>query len=190
MSESYINSPHGGPDEFWARPGQSLGSHLDNVARLACEFARDIGLPNAGFLLGRLHDEAKASQAFQNYIRSGTGFLDQEDERYVDAAGKRRKIDHSTAGAQKIWACIKGIPLNKPSPLFTQMLALCLCSHHSGLIDCLGLGGEDAYKRRIGKDTDKMQQGSRTSRRKNDTHHQHQAALRGGFFSNLALNLP
>ncbi|PKN62785.1 MAG: CRISPR-associated helicase/endonuclease Cas3 [Deltaproteobacteria bacterium HGW-Deltaproteobacteria-15] len=142
-------------DEFWARPGQSLVSHLDNVAKLASDFARDIGLPNAGFLLGSLHDQGKASQAFQNYIRSATGFWDQEDEHYVDAAGKRGKIDHSTAGSQKIWAALKGIPLKKTDPLFAQMLALCLCSHHSGLIDCLEPGGENAYKRRIGKDTGK-----------------------------------
>jgi len=142
-------------DELLARPGQSLGTHLENVANLTCDFSRDIGLPKVGFLLGWLHDQGKASQAFQNYIRSAAGFWDQEDEHYLDAKGKKGKIDHSTAGAQKIWAFLKGNHLKKPDPLFAQILALCLCSHHSGLIDCLEPGGENAYKRRIEKNHDK-----------------------------------
>jgi len=32
------------------------------------------------------------------------------------------------------------------------MLALCICSHHCGLIDCLGPEGEDVFDKRMGKD--------------------------------------
>ncbi|GBD95149.1 helicase Cas3 [bacterium BMS3Abin06] len=75
-----------------------------------------------------------------------------EDD-YVDAAGKKGKVDHSTAGAQFIFRILadKG-----PEALFAaQVLSLCLVSHHSGLIDCISPDGIDSYSKRINKNKDK-----------------------------------
>ncbi|WP_051202498.1 CRISPR-associated endonuclease Cas3'' [Desulfovibrio aminophilus] len=138
-------------DKPIARPGQYLSAHLVNVAQLAGVFARAIGFPLAGQLVGGGHDEGKVSQTFQHYIRSAAGITDPEDEEYVDAKGFRGKIDHSSAGAQRLWQAIMQERAPAQNVLFAQMLALCICSHHSGLIDCLGPWGEDLFKRRMEK---------------------------------------
>jgi CRISPR-associated endonuclease/helicase Cas3 len=109
----------------------------------------------AGELIGLVHDLGKYSDEFQVYIRSATGLLNpDEDVDYVDAKRKKGKVDHSTAGAQQIWR-----ELSKRGPvgeIVGQILALCVASHHSGLIDCLTTnqadGVQDNFSRRIGKE--------------------------------------
>jgi CRISPR-associated endonuclease/helicase Cas3 len=137
---------------------QSLATHLCNVAMLANSFAAKIGLDKQGELIGLLHDLGKFSAAFQAYIKSAVGLLDQdEDEEFVNAAGLKGKIDHSTAGAQLVWR-----ELSKQGQLgqiVGQILALCIASHHSGLIDCLSSDtdnlGEDVFSRRMNKADDR-----------------------------------
>ncbi len=134
---------------------QPLEAHLRGVAQVAAEFAAKFGLATHGELIGLLHDLGKYSAAFQAYIQSATGLLNQdEDEEFVDADGLRGKIDHSTCGAQFIWQHLA----DKDDPLARiagQVLALCIASHHSGLIDCLasrpGKATEDGLARRLGK---------------------------------------
>ena len=137
---------------------QSLESHLLNVSQLAEEFAAKFGLSAHGALIGLLHDLGKYSAAFQAYIQSATGLLNQdEDEEFVDAAGLKGKIDHSTSGAQFIWqelaqqGCLARIA--------GQVMALCIASHHSGLIDCLsqsvGNPTVDSFTKRMNKSGDK-----------------------------------
>ncbi len=133
---------------------QSLESHLQGVAALSGRAASKLGLGDAGELVGLLHDLGKYSQAFQAYIQSATGILNpDEDEEYVDASVLKGKIDHSSAGAQYIWNT-----LSKKGALeerIAQILALCVASHHSGLIDCLDAEGEDNFSRRMAKPTQK-----------------------------------
>lgn len=133
---------------------QSLESHLRQVSSLAAEFAQKFNLAPHGALLGLVHDLGKYSAAFQAYIQSATGLLNQdEDEEFVDASGLKGKIDHSSSGAQWIW-----VELAQKSDLARiagQILALCIASHHSGLIDCLGqtVGkpAEDLFTKRMNK---------------------------------------
>ena len=133
---------------------QPLAAHLVGVAELSKSFAGKVGLANQGELIGLLHDFGKYSEVFQVYLKSAVGLLNQdEDEDFVDAAGLKGKIDHSTAGAQLVWRefSIHG----QLGQIVGQMLALCIASHHSGLIDCLTSDinslGEDAFSRRITK---------------------------------------
>jgi CRISPR-associated endonuclease/helicase Cas3 len=131
---------------------QSLQDHLSGVGVKASDNLAKIGLSKQGELLGLLHDLGKYSDEFQNYIKSATNLLNQdEDEEYVDADRLRGRIDHSTAGAQLIWN-----ELRKQGPqgeMIGQILALCIASHHSGLIDCLGSSsndfGHDVFRRRM-----------------------------------------
>lgn len=131
---------------------QPLRDHLHGVAEKSSKSSNKVGLAMEGELLGLLHDLGKYSNEFQNYIKSATGLLNQdEDEEYVDAERLRGRIDHSTAGAQLVWN-----ELGKFGPqgeMVGQMLALCIASHHSGLIDCLGAGsadfGQDVFRRRM-----------------------------------------
>ncbi|MBL8393416.1 MAG: CRISPR-associated endonuclease Cas3'' [Candidatus Accumulibacter sp.] len=139
---------------------QRLEDHLRSVGRLAArnasklKVATDHGgqsarLDDAGEVLGLLHDLGKYSRAFQDYLGSAVGLIDQDADDFVDAQQLRGRIDHSTAGAQFIWR-----KLSQRGPvgsLSGQILALCIASHHSGLIDCITPEGEDNFTRRMNK---------------------------------------
>ena len=128
---------------------QPLEMHLREVGRLSALNAAKFKLGAAGELIGLLHDLGKYSAEFQSYLASATGLIDQDADDFVNAALLRGKIDHSTAGAQFIWR--KLTSAGKNGRIVGQLLALCIASHHSGLIDCLGTNGEDNFARRIGK---------------------------------------
>lgn len=137
---------------------QSLDVHLNGVAALAKSFAAKLGLAQVGELLGLLHDLGKYSQAFQSYLKSAIGALNQdEDEDWVDAVSLKGKVDHSTAGAQMAWHALgdKGTS----SLMAAQIIALCVASHHSGLIDCIAADearfGEDGFTKRMNKAEEK-----------------------------------
>ena len=137
-------------DDTW----QSVPAHLLGVAALAQLFAEKLKLGKLGELLGMLHDMGKYSQDFQAYIKSATGSLNQdEDEDWVDAARLKGKVDHSTAGAQMAWHALS----DKGPAAFAaaQVIALCVASHHSGLIDCIAADaarfGEDTFTKRMNK---------------------------------------
>lgn len=137
---------------------QSLLDHLRGVGDKASKNAAKIGLGAHGELIGLLHDLGKYSETFQAYLKSATNILNQdEDEDFVDADRLKGKIDHSTAGAQLVWRELSDAQKRGPlGPAVGQMLAICIASHHSGLIDCLTSDkqsfGEDAFTRRILKD--------------------------------------
>lgn len=141
---------HRKSDDRW----QPLAEHLIGVAALAKRFAGTVGLERLGELLGLLHDLGKYSHDFQSYIKSAVGALNQdEDEDWVDAAALKGKVDHSTAGAQMVWRALAG---HGPEAHVTaQVAALCVASHHSGLIDCIVADearfGEDGFTRRMSK---------------------------------------
>ncbi|MBK7685182.1 MAG: CRISPR-associated helicase Cas3' [Rhodocyclaceae bacterium] len=129
---------------------QWLVDHLRGVGEKSSANASKVGLGAQGDLIGLLHDLGKYSQAFQNYIKSAAGLLNQdEDEEYVDADRLRGTIDHSTAGAQLIWRELE--KRGEMGKLVGEMLALCVASHHSGLIDCLTVDGVDNFSRRMKK---------------------------------------
>jgi CRISPR-associated endonuclease/helicase Cas3 len=44
-----------------------------------------------------LHDLGKATFEFYQYIGSATGLIDPDEDDYIDASGKKGKIDHSSA---------------------------------------------------------------------------------------------
>lgn len=135
---------------------QTVADHLQEVAGIAKQLAAKINVSEAGELIGLLHDFGKYSASFQSYIQSGTGLLNPDmDEDYVDAVALKGKIDHSTAGAQWIWEALSKDGKNSGRNLCGQILALCIASHHSGLIDCLALDGTNNFKRRMDKEDDK-----------------------------------
>ncbi len=134
---------------------QPLQDHLLGVAGKSGLAAAKVGLNVQGELIGLLHDLGKYSDDFQNYLKSAVGLLNQdEDEDFVDAKGLKGKIDHSTAGAQLIWQELskqKGF-----GSIVGQILALCVASHHSGLIDCMAGSGENIFSKRMNKDDSKV----------------------------------
>jgi len=82
---------------------QYLSEHLKEVSRKTCEFASKVGLEEQGEVIGLLHDIGKASYEFEQYIKSAVGLINSDEDDYVDAAGLKGKVDHSTAGAQLIY---------------------------------------------------------------------------------------
>src|ERR1019366_3585593 len=144
-----------GSDEFIAhrrKEGdcQSLAQHLLEVSLLARGFSGKLGLGLAGELIGLMHDLGKYSHEFQQYLRSAVGLLEQDkDDEYVDPISKKGKVDHSTAGAQTIWQEL--VRQGQLGQIVGQMLALCLASHHSGLVDCIGTDGADRFSKRMKK---------------------------------------
>ena len=137
---------------------QDVRTHLRGVAERAARFAAKIGLAPHGELLGLLHDLGKYSDEFQTHLKSAVRVTREDvDEAQADASKVRGKTDHSTAGAQWVWRELE--PRGQMASIVGQILALCLVSHHSGLIDCLtadvdGLG-DDAFTRRMTKDPDR-----------------------------------
>ncbi len=130
---------------------QTVYEHLEGVSSISRKLAEKLELPEAGILLGLLHDLGKYSQTFQTYIKSGTGMLNPDiDDAYMDAREFKGKIDHSTAGAQWVWQRFNNYgPKGK---LVGQILGVCLSSHHGGMLDCLRVDGTNGFLKRIGKD--------------------------------------
>jgi CRISPR-associated endonuclease/helicase Cas3 len=131
---------------------QSLIEHLEGASALASRFAAKVGLSEVGALIGLLHDFGKYSKDFQSYIKSSQGKLEPDDDEYVDASNMRGKIDHSTAGAQYLLAHRGSSRLWQ---IAADIMALCVASHHSGLIDCISPDGTDVFSKRMRKPNEK-----------------------------------
>jgi len=137
----YAHSKPDSDTEQW----QELRAHLASVAANTSHLAGKIGLAHAGELIGIAHDLGKYSEAFQQYLRKVASDAAMEMEPDFSLKGS---VDHSTAGAQIIG---DGLPSGNGG-IASQMLALCVASHHSGLIDCIAPDGVDVLTRRLNKD--------------------------------------
>ena len=143
---------------------QSLFDHLTGTADIAKQLADKIGLPLCGELIGLVHDLGKYSDAFQTYIKSATGIYNPDaDDQYVDAKGLKGKIDHSTAGGQWLIEALKKCNYKTSNPeknqengkLLSNILSLCVVSHHSGLIDIYDTSNNAVFDTRIRKSEEK-----------------------------------
>lgn len=146
---------------------QSVKTHLVEVGALAAGYASKIGQSDVGFLVGLLHDFGKFSQAFQDYmqliIQQAVSSFDPDIDD-VDVKSLKGKIDHSSAGAQWVFqhllpVALRCFPENGSSDkklaiAAIQILALCIASHHSGLIDCLPSENGPGFLNRIRKADD------------------------------------
>lgn len=144
--------------EFIAHPSiegadQLLDEHLFDVATLCENFSSKIALPKSGYIIGLLHDFGKYSSSFQNYLRSAVGRIEPDSEDYIDPITHKGHIDHSTAGSQYLFHWLSK-EFKSDGQVVAQALALCIASHHSGLIDCFKLDGTHQFAKRIKKSDD------------------------------------
>jgi CRISPR-associated endonuclease/helicase Cas3 len=130
---------------------QTLETHSFAVANIAKRLASKLGIPLAGELIGLIHDFGKYSEHFQKYIGSATGLVNFDEDDWVDSKEQKGRIDHSSAGAQWVYNTLKLNGNKGQGELCGQILALCIASHHSGLIDCLKPDGENRFLKRIQK---------------------------------------
>lgn len=119
---------------------QTLLEHSSNVASLCKTYGKTIGCPHLAELCGRIHDAGKAKREFQAYLRSGDKHL-------------RGKINHTSAGARYIFDKY-GNSTDPYQVCTAQVIALAVCSHHSGLIDCIDTNGLDRFRSRLYPDKD------------------------------------
>jgi len=132
---------------------QTLLEHLEGTSALSSLFAGKTGLPVFGELMGLLHDLGKYSNDFQSYIKSSAGMIEPDDDDYVESRTMKGKIDHSTAGAQYLRE--HGKRESKFLQIASDMMSLCIASHHAGLIDCIAPDGTDAFTKRMQKPNEK-----------------------------------
>lgn len=125
----YAHSKEGEPPEKW----QSLVEHLENVAKMAKEFAGDFGAGEWGYLAGLWHDLGKYSLQFQGYLRHSADIGDGSQ----DMPGR---IDHSSAGAHYAIAS---------SAVLGHLIAYAIAGHHSGLLN--GRDVKACQEERLGK---------------------------------------
>jgi CRISPR-associated endonuclease/helicase Cas3 len=126
---------------------QLLYRHLLQVAAISARLGAKIGLTRAGELIGLMHDIGKYSEAFQQYLQEAAETEEMEMEPNESIKGR---VDHSTAGAQLIWNNLAQRGTCQASH-GAEFLALCVASHHSGLIDCVKPDGADDLTRRLNK---------------------------------------
>lgn len=120
----YVAHVRQNADGSWAAP-HLLVEHLEEVAKLAGAFAAPFGNPDWASLAGLWHDLGKYKAAFQDYIRTASGY--ERDEAEDVGPGK---VDHTTAGA--IHA------VNSLGPV-GRILAYLIAGHHAGLPDWVKL---------------------------------------------------
>jgi CRISPR-associated endonuclease/helicase Cas3/CRISPR-associated endonuclease Cas3-HD len=89
---------------------QTVSDHLENVAKLSGEFAKDFGAENTAYVCGMLHDVGKCSSEFQDRLLNNAP-----------------KVDHSTAGAMEVGKLY--------GESFKRLLGYIICGHHSGLMN-------------------------------------------------------
>lgn len=112
MSQYYAHTTDG-PKETW----QSLDKHLEKVAKLAKERADVFGAGSFAEWTGLMHDVGKFSEEFQRYLETN-----------------RRRVNHSTAGAQlvrNLWLEQGG----KGAEKLAVFLSYIIAGHHGGLPD-------------------------------------------------------
>ena len=132
---------------------QGIDEHLICVSKLARMHSKKTGLRFAGELVGLLHDFGKYSYQFQFYIQSAIGLLKQDNRHYMEPSQWKGKVDHASAGAQWVWKNLNDS--DALACLVREFLALCICSHHGGLIDCLDIEGKDRLVERMTKADEK-----------------------------------
>lgn len=115
MSEKfYAHSKEGCPPEKW----QPLEEHLENVARLAADFAEPFGGEEWMQKLGVIHDIGKGTLPWQAFLRKANSVVD-EFSPFLDG-----HPTHAFLGAQHIFNC---------SPQAGKLAAYCIAGHHVGL---------------------------------------------------------
>lgn len=123
-------------NQEWLEP-HALEDHLRDVSQLAKEMANSFSSGEWAALAGLWHDLGKYRPAFQNYIKTVSGY---DPEAHIEQGQGR--VDHSTAGAVHA--------INEIGGLRGKVLAYLIAGHHSGLPDWSAIeNGNTALEKRL-----------------------------------------
>lgn len=117
----YAHSLEGEPPEKW----QPLEDHLQNVAKMAGEFAAVFGAKEWSSIAGELHDFGKGTKSWQAYLRKANQIVDEFSEFYSGHP------NHAAEGAKYLF---------KNSKQAGKLLAYCIAGHHGGLPNWMASG--------------------------------------------------
>ena len=120
---------------------QTLSVHSLHAAELCGTADAAKPFPTLAYLAGLLHDMGKGTKAFQEYL-----LLASEHPGQI-----RNHQDHAATGAIYCWERWKNQDL-----LTAQILALCICSHHTGLPDCIDETGGSEFLGKLSEDKDTL----------------------------------
>ncbi len=115
---------------------QSVKEHVENVSVLSMKYGAKISLAATCKLIGLLHDMGKETKIFDAYIKYSA--------EHPKDKSLRGSINHSTAGAKYMYDTFYKSK-DPYDQLAAQLMAIAVCSHHGGLIDCLDLHGTDIF---------------------------------------------
>ena len=102
---------------------QTVLAHLRGTAARAAQCLKRVGLENAGYLAGLLHDMGKYSADFQQYLASGDG-------------GRRGSVIHSFQGCRCLMERYHRADADFSAIAASELLAFAVGAHH-GLFDCV-----------------------------------------------------
>ncbi|WP_035416465.1 CRISPR-associated helicase/endonuclease Cas3 [Ferrimonas kyonanensis] len=122
----------------WREP-HLLQDHLSKVSALCASFLSNDNAP-WGELAGRWHDLGKYQAAFQDYIRTQSGF-ERQNAHIENADQSAQRVTHSTAGAMHAQVQL--------GPAYGSLLAYVIAGHHAGLPDWSG--GRAGLSYRLGE---------------------------------------
>ena len=115
---------------------QTVTEHCYNTARYAKVCLAGIGLGDAGYLAGLVHDLGKMKREFSDYLLHG--------------CGTRGSVNHTFAGCRMVLEQFHGEYAGTTADLTAELIACAIAGHH-GLFDCVDEGGHSGFLHRMEK---------------------------------------
>lgn len=115
---------------------QTVTAHCHNTAQYAKACLASVGLGEAGYFSGLVHDLGKMKQEFSDYLLHG--------------CGNRGSVNHTFAGCRMVLEQFHGEYAGTTADLTAELIACAVAGHH-GLFDCVDEDGHSGFLHRMEK---------------------------------------
>lgn len=116
---------------------QTVADHCHNTAQYAHDCLAGIGLGEAGYFTGLVHDAGKLKQEFSDYLLQGRG--------------SRGSVNHTFTGCRLVLEQFHGKYAESCTDLTAELIACAVAGHH-GLFDCVDEDGHSGFLHRMEKE--------------------------------------